>query len=71
MSRRTPGDELLTVEQMRRLCPPCADSMERKGLTAVKKTAVAKQLAEKLVDTFGQGVVTSYLGDTISGVNRS
>jgi hypothetical protein len=45
-------DKWLTREQIKRLCPPCAESMEAKGITRVKQSAVAKQLAEKIAKTF-------------------
>jgi hypothetical protein len=37
----------LTVEQMEKLCPPCAAEMRRKHITSVKVSAIAEYLVRR------------------------
>jgi hypothetical protein len=45
----------MDVEAVRRICPPCADSMAAKNIRLVKRSVIAKQLADAIKTTFGVG----------------
>lgn len=46
-------DRMLDIEAVRRICPPCAESMAFRNIKMVRRSAIAKQLADAIKVTFG------------------
>lgn len=53
MTESIPDDRWMDVEAVRRLCPPCADSMAHKNIRLVRRSTIAKELANAIKTTFG------------------